>query len=135
MQKESIPFGRTMGMKVAFCNAIALDLKNIKRLIWVSGQIAYNEKEEFIGKGDIRTQTEQVLKNIQAHLQKLGGTMGDVVQVVVFVKDMTGLKEIHDARLQYFKEPYPTSTLVAVSGFVNPDALIEINALAAVGRN
>ena len=42
------------------------------------------------------------------------------------------LKTIHDVRLRYFKEPYPTSTLVEVKGFVNPDALIEINAVAAV---
>lgn len=134
MPKESIPFGRTMGMKVAFCNAIAMDVKDLQRLIWVSGQIAYDEKEEFVGKGDIRAQTDQVLKNIRANLQKLGGTMDDVVQVIVFVKDMSGLKDIHDVRLKYFKEPYPTSTLVSVSGFVNPDALIEINALAAIGK-
>ena len=134
MKKESIPFGRTMGMKVAFCNAIAMDLKDVQRLIWVSGQIAYNEKEEFVGKGDIRAQTDQVLKNIQTNLQKLGSNMDDVVQVIVFVKDMSGLKDIHDVRLRYFKEPYPTSTLVAVSGFVNPDALIEINAMAAIGK-
>jgi 2-iminobutanoate/2-iminopropanoate deaminase len=134
MKKESIPFGRTMGMKVAFCNAIAMDLKDVQRLIWVSGQIAYNEKEEFVGKGDIRAQTDQVLKNIQTNLQKLGSNMDDVVQVIVFVKDMSGLKDIHDVRLRYFKEPYPTSTLVAVSGFVNPDALIEINAVAAIGN-
>jgi enamine deaminase RidA (YjgF/YER057c/UK114 family) len=58
--------------------------------------------------------------------------MEDVVQVTVFVKDMSGLKDIHGVRLQYFKEPYPTSTLVAVSAFVHPDALIEINAVAVV---
>jgi 2-iminobutanoate/2-iminopropanoate deaminase len=55
-----------------------------------------------------------------------------VVQVTVFVKDMADLRAIHEARLRAFSPPYPTSTLVAVSGFVHPDALIEINALAAV---
>ena len=130
MEKESVPFGRTMGFKVAFCNAIAVDLAQAKRMIWVSGQIAFDEQEKFIGKGDIRAQTEQCLKNIQRALQKLGGSMDDVVQVTVFVTDMSGLKDIHDVRLKYFKEPYPTSTLVEVQGFVNPDALIEINAMA-----
>jgi len=130
MKKESIPFGRTMGFKVAFCNALGIDLSQAKRMIWVSGQIAFNEKEQFVGPGDIRAQTEQVLKNIQKALEKLGGSMNDVVQVTVFVKDISGLKDIHDVRLRYFKEPYPTSTLVEVKGFVHPDALIEINALA-----
>ena len=46
-------------------------------------------------------------------------------------QDTSGLREIHEVRSRYFSPPYPTSTLVAVSGFVNPDALIEINAVAA----
>ena len=132
MQKESIPFGRAMGMKVAFCNAISVDLSEVKRLIWVSGQIALDENGKLIGKGDIGTQTEQCIKNVETALKKLGGSLDDVVQVTVFVKDMRGLKTIHEVRLKYFKEPYPTSTLVEVKGFVNPDALIEINAVAAV---
>ncbi len=132
MQKESIPFGRAMGMKVAFCNAISVDLSEVKRLIWVSGQIALDENGKLIGKGDIGTQTEQCIKNVETALKKLGGSLDDVVQVTVFVKEMRGLKTIHEVRLKYFKEPYPTSTLVEVKGFVNPGALIEINALAAV---
>ena len=132
MQKESVPFGGAMGMKVAFCNALTVDLSKAKRMIWVSGQIAFDENEHFVGKGDIRVQTEQCLKNIQAALKKLGGSMEDVVQVIVFVKDMSGLKDIHDIRLRYFKEPFPTSTLVQITGFVHPDALIEINAVAVL---
>ena len=92
----------------------------------------YYSNGELIGKGDIAVQTEQCIKNIQNALEKLGGTLDDVVQVMVFVKDMEGLREIHEVRLGYFKEPYPTSTLVEVSGFVHPDALIEITAVAAL---
>ena len=132
MQKESIPFGGAMGMKVAFCNALSLDLSRAKRMIFVSGQIAFDEKEQFVGKGNIRVQTGQCLKNIQRALKDLGGTLDDVVSVTVFVRDMSGLKDIHDVRLQYFKEPYPTSTLVEINGFVHPDALIEINAVAVL---
>jgi enamine deaminase RidA (YjgF/YER057c/UK114 family) len=125
---ESIPFGRAtgqnaMGFQVAFCNAIAFDLADVRRLIYVSGQLAFDEQNELVGVGDVGAQTEQVLKNIQRSLEQLGGTMADVVQVTVFV---------HEARLRYFTPPYPTSTLVAVSAFVHPDALIEINAVAAL---
>jgi 2-iminobutanoate/2-iminopropanoate deaminase len=135
---ESIPFGTTaqnaMGMPVAFCNAIAFDLTDAKRLIFVSGQLAVDEHRQIVGKGNVAAQTEQVLKNIQRNLEQLGGSMADVVQVTVFVKDMSGLREIHEVRLRYFSEPYPTSTLVAVAGFVHPDALIEINAVAALKK-
>jgi enamine deaminase RidA (YjgF/YER057c/UK114 family) len=132
MKKDSIPFGRAMKMKVAFCTGIGIDTSEMKRLIWISGQLSFDEQDTFVGKGDIRVQTEQVLTNIQKALNKLGGTMDDIVQVTVFVKEMENLKDIHDVRLKYFSEPYPTSTLVAVTGFVHPDALIEINAMAAV---
>ncbi len=139
MAFESIPYGRAVGqnamqMPVAFCNAIAFDLADVRRLVYVSGQLATDENDQLVGVGDVGAQTEQVLKNIQRALEQLGGTMADVVQVTVFVKDMSGLREIHEARLRYFTESLPTSTLVAVSDFVNPDALIEINAVAALRK-
>jgi 2-iminobutanoate/2-iminopropanoate deaminase len=139
MAFESIPFGRTagqnaMGFEVAFCNAIAFDLEDVRRLVYVSGQLAFDEQHELVGKGDVGAQTEQVLKNIERALVQMGGSMADVVQVTVFVKDMSGLRAIHEARLRAFSPPYPTSTLVAVSAFVHPDALIEINAVAALKK-
>lgn len=134
---ESIPFGAGVGqnalhMPVAFSNAVSLDVRDVRRLVWVSGQLAIDEYEAFVGKGDVRAQTEQCLVNIRRYLERLGASLSDVVQVTVFVKDMSDLQAIHEVRLRYFSSPYPTSTLVAVSGFVHPDALIEINAVAAV---
>lgn len=137
MSFESVPFGKmagqnAMGMPVAFCNAIAFDLVDVKRLVYVSGQLAVDEDDQLIGVGDVGAQTAQALKNIEASLARLGGSLADVVQVTVFVRDMTDLKAIHEVRLRAFSPPYPTSTLVAVAGFVHPDALIEINAVAAL---
>ena len=134
---DSIPFGsgpgrNALGMPVAFCNALSLDLREIRRLVWVAGQLAFDERDQLVGKGDVAAQTAQCLRNIQRCLEQLGGSLADVVQVTVFVKDMTDLRAIHAARLRAFSPPYPTSTLVAVSGFVHPDALIEINAVAAL---
>jgi enamine deaminase RidA (YjgF/YER057c/UK114 family) len=132
MEKESLPTGKAMGMKVAYSNAISVKTSELKRLVWISGQLAYDEDEKLTGIGDIEIQTEQCIKNIESALKKLNGTLDDVVQVTVFVKQMTGLKKIHEVRLKYFREPFPTSTLVEVKGFVHPDALIEINAVAAI---
>jgi reactive intermediate/imine deaminase len=132
LPKESIPFGDAMGMKVAFCNGLAVDLDHVKRMIWVSGQLPFDEDGQLVGKGDIEKQTDQCIKNIDDVLAGLGGTLDDVVQVTVFVKAMGDLKTIHEVRLRYFKEPYPTSTLVEVKGFVHPEALIEINAVAVL---
>jgi enamine deaminase RidA (YjgF/YER057c/UK114 family) len=132
MQKISVPFGGAMGIKVAFCNAMSIDLSQAKKMIWVSGQLAFDENEQLVGKGDMKAQTEQCLKNIERYLTELGGSLSDVVQVTVFVKSMDELEAIHEVRLEYFNEPYPTSTLVQVTEFVIPDALIEINAMAVL---
>jgi 2-iminobutanoate/2-iminopropanoate deaminase len=134
---QSIPYGtgdgrNAMGIPVAFCSAVGVDMSELQRLIWVSGQLANNERNQFVGAGDVRAQTEQCLVNIERNLRELGGSIEDVVQVTVFVKDISHLEAIHEVRLRHFSKPYPTSTLVAVSGFVHPDALIEINALAVV---
>jgi 2-iminobutanoate/2-iminopropanoate deaminase len=134
---HTLPYGaadgrNAMGIPVAFCNALSLDIAEVRRLIWVSGQIAVDERNQLVGVGDVRAQTEQCLLNIEGNLRKLGGSIDDVVQVTVFVKDMAHLQEIHEVRRRHFSQPYPTSTLVSVSGFVHPDALIEISAVAAV---
>ena len=107
MPVETIPFGDAMGMEVAFCDALAIDLADVKRLVWVSGQIAFDAEGRLVGKGDIRAQTEQCLANISRNLTRLGASIDDVLQVIVFVKEMSGLREIHEVRRRHFQEPYP----------------------------
>jgi len=65
----------------------------------------------------------------------MGGTMADIVSVTVFVKELSDLRKIHEVRLRYFPEPYPTSTLVRITDFIHPDGLIEINAQAVIEKD
>lgn len=133
MEKQSVPFGNAMGMPVAFTNAIGVPIGE-HSLVWVSGQLAFDENDQLVGVGDIAAQTEQCVRNIEAHLAHFGGDLGDVTNVLIFVTSMDGLEQIHQVRRRLFPEPYPASTLVQVSAFVNPDALIEIQAQAVVKR-
>lgn len=134
MSKKALPFGNAMGMKVAFSNAVAVDISNTKKMVSVSGQLAIGEENKIVGVGSMRLQTEQCIKNIASALEAFGGTLDDIISVTVFVKNMSNLSDIHEVRLQYFKEPYPTSTLVQITEFVNSEALIEIEALAILDR-
>ena len=102
------------------------------RMVWVCGQVAFDEHGEIVGKGNIRIQTEQSIKNIASALKEVGGTLDDVVNLTVFVKEMDDLSEINKMRLKYFNKPYPTSTTVQISDFVLPDILIEIDAQAVI---
>lgn len=117
--------------KVAFSNGVKV---SGGELLFVSGQLAKDENSELVGKGDITAQTRQVLENIKKVLDQAGATFADVIKVTVFIKDMSHFRQIHDVRLQYFHEDQlPASTMVEVTGFVDPDALIEIDAVALVG--
>ena len=102
------------------------------KVLHVSGQVAQDATGSVMGKGDIRAQTRQVLENIRTVLASAGGTMADVARVTVYVTDMSGLAQIHEVRAQYFRRPYPASTLVEVKRLVKPEYLIEIDAVAVI---
>ena len=102
-------------------------------LLFISGQLAVDKDMNIVGKGDMRVQTREVLKHIKRVLDWAGGTPSDIVKVTVFVSDISKFREIHDERLAFFdSDQLPASTMVEVSKFVHPDALIEIDAIAVL---
>jgi enamine deaminase RidA (YjgF/YER057c/UK114 family) len=100
------------------------------RFVFVSGMVGkFPDGTIAVG---LEAQTRQMCENIKAAVEAAGGTMADICRVDVYVKDMTGFDIIHRVRRDYFPDPPPASTMVAVSGFVHPDYLIEMNAIAVV---
>lgn len=102
------------------------------KVLHISGQVSQDVGGKIVGVGDITAQTRQVLGNISKILDAVGGLMSDIAKVTVFVKDMSMLDEIHQVRSEFFTSPYPASSLVQVVGLVNPDYLIEIEAVAVI---
>ena len=102
------------------------------KVLHISGQVSQEVDGTTVGVGDITAQTRQVLKNIDKILESVGGQMADIAKVTVFVTDMSMLEEIHRVRSEFFDPPYPASSLVQVVGLVDPDFLIEIEAVAVV---
>lgn len=133
MTFDAIPFGNAMKMPVAFSNAIRVPISDTKSLVWVSGQLAFDANDELVGVGDVAAQTAQCITNIENILGHYGADLSAVTNVLIIVTSMDGLAEIHRVRRERFPEPYAASTLVQVTGFVNPDALIEIQAQAVIG--
>ncbi len=120
-----------MGTEVAFSDAVRLSAKEIKDVIYVSGMVSVDEAGNTVGKGDMRTQTRQVLENVRAALARFGATMDDVVKVTVYVTDLSRFRDIHEVRREFFKKgSYPASTLVKVASLIDEDWLIEIDAVA-----
>ncbi|MGP4029902.1 RidA family protein [Actinomadura sp. 3N407] len=103
------------------------------RLLFISGMTARNRNGGVTGVGDVTAQTHQVCQNLRAAVEEVGGTLGDIVRLDVYVRNMEDFDAIHEVRQHYFTDEPAASTMVEVSKFVNKDYLIEINAIAALG--
>jgi 2-iminobutanoate/2-iminopropanoate deaminase len=100
--------------------------------LYISGMLALDAKGNLIGKGDVVAQTERVLENIKAVLDKAGATFDDVVKVTVYLRRIEDRAAVNTMRKRFFGESRPASTLVEITGLVIPDALVEIDAVARV---
>lgn len=103
--------------------------------IYISGQVPLNEKNEVVGKGNLKAQTIQVFENIKKLLNEAGATFANVVKVNTYVvnckpADVAIVREIRKSYLAE-KQP-PASTLVGVTSLVDPDFLIEIEVVAFI---
>ncbi len=101
-------------------------------LIFLSGQLSRDENGQLVGPGDMAEQTRQAIRNMQTVMAAAGGTLEDIVSLVVYTTDMRYFKEIVAARMEFFKDKLPTSTIVEVNHLADPGLLIEFQATAAL---
>lgn len=105
------------------------------RTVYIAGQVAYNAQGEVVGKGDLRAQTRQAFENLRLALASAGGSFKDLVKMNTYVvgykpDQLSILREVRSEMLKDLTPP--ASTLVGVQALVNPDLLIEIEAIAVV---
>lgn len=79
---------------------------------------------------DAYQQTLVVLGKVRDLVEAAGGTLGSIYKLVIYVRDIADKDEVGRARRDFFQAPYPCSTLVAVSGLVFPELLVEVDAFA-----
>lgn len=103
-----------------------------KALIFLSGQLSRDAEGRLVGAGDMAEQTRQCIRNMRTVLEAAGGTLDDIVSVVVYTTDMREFRNIVAARTEFFIDKLPTSTIVEVAHLADPGLLIEIQAIAAL---
>ena len=86
------------------------------------------------GIGDVYAQTRRCLEIIEAALQEAGAGFGDVIRTRVMLTDITTWREAARAHGEMFSEIRPVCTFVEVSGFVDPDWLVELEADAVLDQ-
>ena len=103
----------------------------IGNLVYTSGQLPIDPATGKFPEGGIKEQTRQSLKNIQAILLESGLTMASVVKTTVFMADMNDFADMNAVYAEFFAEPYPARSAVAVKTLPK-GALVEIEVVAAL---
>jgi enamine deaminase RidA (YjgF/YER057c/UK114 family) len=104
----------------------------VGNIIHVAGTTATDEQGQLVGIGDPYLQAMQALRNIERALVRAGASLRDVVRTRTYVTDISRWKEVGKAHGEIFGAIRPAATMVQVSGLVDPDMLVEIEADAIV---
>ena len=104
-------------------------------LLFISGQVArpFEGGKTLVGKTEYE-QAKQIFSRIQRICEAAGGSMADIVKMTIFVVDIKKNSEVWRARREFFSGDFPASTLVEVRSLAGPETLVEIEAVAYLGR-
>src|SRR5215208_5312577 len=106
-----------------------------RRTVYIAGQVAFDSTGTVVGECDFTAQAEQVYKNLERALQSVGGSMADLVKTTTFITDIRNLPSLREVRSRRLsKTQPPANTLLQVSSLARPELLIEIEAVAVLGR-
>ena len=103
----------------------------VGNLVYTSGQIPINPVTGVFVEGGIKEQTRQSLQNVKAILEEAGLTMSNLVKTTVFMADMNDFADMNAVYAEFFAEPYPARSAVAVKTLPK-GALVEIEVVAEV---
>ncbi len=101
----------------------------VGNLVFTSGQIPIDPATGCFVEGGIKEQTRQSLQNVKAVIEAAGVTMSNVVKTTVFMADMNDFADMNAVYSDFFSEPYPARSAVAVKTLPK-GALVEIEVIA-----
>ena len=104
------------------------------KTVYIGGQDAVDASGAIVGKGDLKAQTEQILKNIQAALEAAGAKPEHVIKWTIYVVRGQSVQDGFAAFQSVWGNPPnpPVITVAFVAGLGHPDFLAEIDAIAVV---
>ena len=98
-------------------------------MTFLSGQLGIDPATGDFVTNEVKGQTEQSLKNVQAILKETGLTLKQVVKTTVFLADMNDFAAMNEMYATFFEEPYPARSTIAVKTLPK-NALVEIEVIA-----
>ena len=102
----------------------------VNGFVYASGQLPINPATGSFPEGGVQEQTRQSLENVKAILGEAGLTLANVVKTTVYLADMGDFAAMNGIYSEYFSEPYPARSAVAVKALPK-GALVEVEVIAA----
>jgi len=104
-------------------------------LLFISGQVArpLEGGKTLVGSNEYE-QAKQIFTRIRHICEGAGAGLDDVVKMTIFMVDITNNTEVWRARREFFSGDFPASTLVEVRSLAGPETLVEIEAVAYLGK-
>ena len=104
------------------------------KIVWVAGQTATRDSDGRDIANNFEAQVKQVFSQIDQIMKRAGGSLANVVQMTVFIKESRYGDRFVEMRKDMFQDGnYPGSALVTVTNFARPGIEIEIQAVGVVG--
>jgi len=128
MDRRRVSSGTTWEAEVGYSRAVAVGDR-----IEVSGTTATDDDGAVVGVDDPYAQTVRAIENVERALAKLDASLADVVRTRTFVTDVDHWQAVGRAHGEAFGEVGPATTMVEVSALVDPDLLVEMEAVAVTG--
>lgn len=106
--------------------------------LWLAGQTAMDSEGRVVGVGDFEEQVRQAFRNIRETLEVSGSGMTSIVHLTIYFAvqlDEEVSRTYWAVRSEFFGDDAPSSTGVQVMGLLQPDMMVEIEAIAYRGDN
>jgi enamine deaminase RidA (YjgF/YER057c/UK114 family) len=126
-ERRRVPTGTPWAEKVGYSRAV-----RVGESIYVSGTAAVAGDGSIAHPGDAYEQAQRCLEIIVAALGEAGARPEHVVRTRMYVRRASDWEAVGRAHAEVFGHARPATTLVEVSGFVDPEILVEIEAIAVI---
>ena len=128
MTKEIISTDKAPQAIGTYSQAVKVD-----NTVYISGQIPLIAETMELLEGSVEEQIHQVFKNLSAIVQAVGGELGDIVKLNVFLTDLKNFPTVNQVMAEYISEPYPARAAIGVAALPK-DAAVEMDAIMILGK-